>query len=113
MKAWFQALSERERNLVLLSGFLLVALLAYFYGWKPLLRYHSELERDIKLTLEDREFIKQAEGQVQVSGAGKKEQEGRGYSHQCAVIGLTRYSGVINWIMPIKWVYAQKQKVRT
>lgn len=65
MKAWFQALSERERNLVLLGGFVLVALLAYFYGWKPLLRYHSELERDIKLTLEDREFIKQAEEQVQ------------------------------------------------
>ncbi len=75
MKAWFQALSERERNLVLLSGFLLVALLAYFYGWKPLLRYHSELERDIKLTLEDREFIEQAEGQVQFLEQAKQSKK--------------------------------------
>ena len=75
MKAWFLALSERERNLVLLSGFLLVALLAYFYGWKPLLTYHSELERDIKLTLEDRDFIKQAEGQVQFLEQAKQNQK--------------------------------------
>lgn len=75
MKAWFQALSERERNLVLLSGFLLVVLLAYFYGWRPLLSYHSELERDIKLTLEDREFIKQAEGQVQFLEQAKQSKK--------------------------------------
>lgn len=75
MKAWFQALSERERNLVLLSGFLLIALIAYFYGWKPLLNYRAELERDIKLTLEDREFIKQAQGQVEYLEQAKKSKK--------------------------------------
>ncbi len=75
MKAWFQALSERERNLVLLSGFLLVALLAYFYGWRPLKAYHAELERDISLTLEDREFIKQAQGQVQFLEQAKQSRK--------------------------------------
>ena len=64
MKAWFMALSERERNLVLIGGFLLLAMLAYFYGWKPLQRYKVNLERDIGITVDDREFIRQAQQQV-------------------------------------------------
>lgn len=75
MKAWFLALSERERNLVLLSGFVLIAMLAYFYGWKPLLRYQADLERDITLTLEDREFIEQAQQQVQFLEQAKQNQK--------------------------------------
>lgn len=75
MKAWFAALSERERTLVLLSGFALIVLLAYFYGWKPLMRYQAELERDIQLTIEDREFIKQAQQQVQFLEQAKQNEK--------------------------------------
>lgn len=71
MKAWFMALSERERSLVLLCAFLFVALAIYFLGWKPLKRYQADLERDVRLTVEDREFIKQAEQQIQVLEAAK------------------------------------------
>lgn len=75
MKAWFRALSERERNLVVLSGLLLFTLLAYFYGWKPLVRYQAELQRDIKLTIEDRQFLEQAQGQVQFLEQAKQNEK--------------------------------------
>lgn len=64
MKAWFMALSERERTLVLVGGFVLLAVILYFYAWTPLQRYKSTLERDIAATLEDRGFIREAERQV-------------------------------------------------
>ncbi len=64
MKAWFMALSERERNLVLIGSFALLVLLLYFYGWKPLQRYKADLARDINATLEDRSFIREAQQQV-------------------------------------------------
>jgi general secretion pathway protein M len=66
MKAWFQALSERERTLVLLGGFVLIVLLGWFYGWKPLQAFKADLVRDIELTVEDRGFIEQAQTQVQI-----------------------------------------------
>ncbi|MGB0845541.1 MAG: type II secretion system protein GspM [Thiolinea sp.] len=72
MKAWFTALSERERNLVLIGGFLLLAIIVFFYGWKPLQRYKADLERDISATLEDREFIRDAERQVKELEVAKK-----------------------------------------
>ncbi|PIE00621.1 MAG: hypothetical protein CSA79_02925 [Thiothrix nivea] len=75
MKAWFSALSERERTLVLAGGFVLMALLAYFYGWRPLVSYQAGLERDIKLTIEDREFIKQAQQQVQFLEQAKQNEK--------------------------------------
>ena len=74
MKAWFLGLSERERTLLLIIIFFFLGLLLYFYGWKALQRYQVELARDIKLTIEDREFIRQAEIQ---RAALKMEQEGQ------------------------------------
>lgn len=64
MKAWFLALSERERNLVLIGIFLLLAVVLFFYGWQPLQRYKAELKRDINTVQEDRKFIRSAEQQV-------------------------------------------------
>ncbi|HPQ95233.1 MAG: type II secretion system protein M [Thiothrix sp.] len=64
MKAWFLALSERERHLVLIVVVLLTALLLFFYGWKPLQRYKLRLENDLAATLEDRSYLDQARQQA-------------------------------------------------
>lgn len=72
MKAWFMALSERERNLVLIGSFVLLVVILYFYGWKPLQRHKADLKRDINATLEDREFIRSAQRQVQELEQAKK-----------------------------------------
>lgn len=74
MKAWFLALSERERNLLVAGAILLFSMLAYFYGWVPLQRYQADLQRDISLTLEDREFVKQAQLQVSELEQAKQSQ---------------------------------------
>ncbi|HPE58959.1 MAG TPA: type II secretion system protein GspM [Thiolinea sp.] len=66
MKAWFSALSERERHLVLIVATLITTLLLFFYGWKPLQRYKLSLENDLAATIEDRSYLDQARQQVAV-----------------------------------------------
>ncbi|MEZ5476360.1 MAG: type II secretion system protein GspM [Thiolinea sp.] len=74
MKTWFMALSERERHLVLLATFVLGSVLIWLLGWRPLQAYKSDLERDLKLTLEDREFIRAAQEQVQALEQAQQDQ---------------------------------------
>lgn len=60
MKAWFLALSERERYLLVLGGGFLLAILLWFYGWKPLMRYQTRVQEDIQAAAEDLVYLQQA-----------------------------------------------------
>ncbi len=64
MKAWFLALSERERYLLVIGGIVLLAVVLWFYAWTPLLKYKQRLQEDVQAAAEDLTSLQQAQAQI-------------------------------------------------
>ncbi len=64
MKAWFLALSERERYLLIVGGTALLAIILWFYAWQPLLSYQEGAQKDIAATAEDLVYLQQARQKI-------------------------------------------------
>ena len=57
MKAWFLALSERERYLLIIAVTVILGTLLWFYAWKPLVKYKTRLDTDLVATTEDANYL--------------------------------------------------------
>ena len=64
MKAWFAALSERERYLLIIAVSVIFGTLLWFYAWKPLVKFKTRLELDLVSTTEDASYLQQAKAQL-------------------------------------------------
>lgn len=64
MKAWFTALSERERYLLLIGVTVILATVLWFYAWKPLVKYKNQVAADLVTAAEDATLLKSAKAQL-------------------------------------------------
>lgn len=67
MKAWFLALSERERYLLIIALAVVFGTLLWFYAWKPLVKYKTRLDLDLVNTTEDASYLQQAKALLTAS----------------------------------------------
>ncbi|TXH69016.1 MAG: hypothetical protein E6Q83_11920 [Thiothrix sp.] len=65
MKAWFSALSERERYLLIMGVTLILASVLWFYAWKPLVKYKAQVASDLLTAAEDATLLKTAKAQLE------------------------------------------------
>lgn len=64
MKAWFLALSERERYLLLIGISVILGTLLWFYAWKPLVKYKNQVTTDLVTAAEDATLLKTTKAQL-------------------------------------------------
>lgn len=64
MKAWFLALSERERYLLIIGVSLILGSVLWFYTWKPLVKYKTQVDKDLVTASDDATFLKNAKAQL-------------------------------------------------
>lgn len=69
MKAWFLALSERERYLLIIGISVILGTLLWFYAWKPLVKYRTQVDKDLITASDDASFLKSAKAQLVVDQA--------------------------------------------
>lgn len=73
MKAWFLALSERERYLLIIAMTVILGTLLWFYAWKPLVKYKTRLDLDLTATAEDASYLQQAKAMIAANQAQAAE----------------------------------------
>lgn len=69
MKAWFLALSERERYLLIIAITVILGSMLWFYAWTPLVKYKASLDRDLVAAVDNATYLQQAKIQLAVNQA--------------------------------------------
>jgi len=71
MKAWFLAISERERYLLIIGITVILAVVLWFYAWQPLVKYKTRLDGDLVASAENASYLQQAKTELTAKQAAE------------------------------------------